>query len=65
MTDKRSVAIVLGATLGVAAVATAVGVYVWRHQEPAVRNINDVFDEARKTLDKLGKAVETLRASEV
>lgn len=63
MADKRSIAIVLGASLGVAAVATAVGFYVSRHHEPAVRSINEVFDEARRTLEKLDKAVESLRTS--
>lgn len=63
MADKRSIAIVVGACLGVAAVATAVGVYVSRRNHPMVRNVNDVFDEARRTLDKLDKAVETIRAT--
>lgn len=61
MTDKKSVAIILGAALGVAAVATAVGFYYKNHHEPAVRDVNEVFDEARRTLQKLDKAVEALR----
>lgn len=59
--DRKTLAIILGAVLGVTAVATAVGVYVCHHQEPAIRDVNEVFDEARRTLHKLDRAVETLR----
>ena len=63
MTDKRSLAIILGATVGVAAVAAAVGVYMHRHSEPSARDINDVFEQARKTVKKLDEAVDALRHS--
>ena len=63
MSDKKTVAIVLGATVGVAAVATAVGVYLARHAEPLVVDVNDVFEKARQTVRKLDDAVDNLRKS--
>ncbi|MCE5323829.1 hypothetical protein LLG46_11015 [bacterium] len=63
MSDKKTIAIVLGTIVGVAAVATAVGVYVSNHNEPEMRNINDVFEKAKQTVRKLDEAVENLRKS--
>ncbi|MHB9035367.1 MAG: hypothetical protein ACYC64_01780 [Armatimonadota bacterium] len=63
MNDRKTLAIVLGAAVGAAAVATTVGVYVSRHHEPAVRDVNDVFEKAKLTVRKLDEAVENLRKS--
>ena len=63
MSDRKTVAIILGATLGVAAVTTAVGMYISKHAEPVVENVNDVFERARQTVRKLDEAVDTLRKS--
>lgn len=63
VSDKKTIAIVLGTIVGVAAVATAVGVYVSNHNEPEMRNINDVFEKAKQTVRKLDEAVENLRKS--
>ena len=63
MSDRKTVAIILGATLGVAAVTTAVGMYICKHAEPVVENVNDVFERARQTVQKLDEAVDTLRKS--
>ena len=61
MADKRSIAIILGATIGIAAVAAAIGVYAWRHGEPEEKDVNDIFDRARRTVEDLGKTLEALR----
>lgn len=65
MSDRKTMAIIIGATIGVAAVAAAVGLYVNKHSysEPAVQDVNDVFEKARQTIKKLDEAVETLRKS--
>ena len=65
MSDRKTAAIILGATIGVAVVATSVGIYVTRHSEsqPAVQDVNDVFEKARQTVKKLDEAVDTLRKS--
>ena len=63
MSDRKTLAIILGATLGVAAVATAVGVYITRQAEPVVEDVNHVFERARQTVRKLDEAVDTLRRS--
>ena len=61
MADKRSIAIILGATIGVAAVAAALGVYAWRHDTPDEQDVNDILDKARRAVDNLSKTVEALR----
>jgi len=63
VSDRKTLAIILGATVGVAAVATAVGVYISKHAEPVVENVNDVFEKARQTVRKLDEAVDSLRKS--
>lgn len=63
MSDRKTLAIILGATVGVAAVATAVGVYICKHTEPIVEDVNDVFERARQTVRKLDEAVDGLRKS--
>ena len=65
MSDRKTTAIILGATVGVAAVAAVVGIYVSRHSEsePPVEDVNDVFEKARQTVKKLDEAVDTLRKS--
>lgn len=63
MSDRKTVAIVLGATVGVAAVATAVGVYLAKHTEPVVEDVNEIFERARQTVHKLDEAVNHLRKS--
>ena len=63
MSDRKTVAIILGATLGVAAVATAVGMYISKQAEPVVEDVNQVFENARRTVRQLDEAVDTLRKS--
>lgn len=63
MSERKTVAIVLGATLGIAAVATAVGVYMTKQAEPVVEDVNQVFERARQTVRQLDEAVDTLRKS--
>lgn len=65
MSDRKTMAIILGATVGLAAVATAVGIYVSRQSEsePAAQDVNDVFEKARLTVKKLDEAVDALRKS--
>lgn len=65
MSDRKTVAIVLGATVGIAAVATAVGLYVSKSAEPIVQDVNEVFEKARKTVRQLDEAVDSLRKSAV
>ena len=61
--DRKSIAIALGVAVGVASVAAALAVYSSRHREPAARDINEVFDQARQTVRKLDEALEMLRRS--
>lgn len=62
MSDKKTLAVVLGTVVGVAAVAAAIGVYVARQDnDPAAMNVNDVFEKARKTVARLDEAVEMLK----
>jgi len=63
VSDKKTVAIVLGAAVGVAAIAATVAIYSNKHREPAERDVNDIFDEARRTVRKLDEAVDMLRSS--
>jgi hypothetical protein len=65
VSDRKTMAIILGATIGVAAVATAVGIYLSRHSEsePVIQDVNDVFERARQTVKKLDEAVNALRKS--
>lgn len=65
MSDKKSAAIFLGAAVGVAAIAATVAIYSYKHRSPAERDINDIFDEARRTVRKLDEAVDLLRGSAV
>ena len=67
MSDRKTMAIVLGATVGIAAVAAAVGVYVSKHgtSEPEIKDVNNVFEKARQTVKKLDIAVDTLKKSSV
>lgn len=64
MSDKKSLAIILGTVVGVAAVAAAVSVYVSHHREPAVKDVSDVLEQARQTVQKLDKAVDMLHQAE-
>lgn len=61
--DKKTIAIILGIGVGIVAVATAVGVYVNRQTEPVVKDVNEIFEQARRTVRKLDDAVDTLRKS--
>lgn len=63
MSDKKTLAIVLGTAVGVAAVAATVGVYVSRHHEQTTYNVNDIFEKAKSTVRKLDEAIENLRKS--
>lgn len=64
MSDKKSLAIILGTVVGVAAVAAAVSVYVSHHREPVVKDVSDVLEQARQTVQKLNAAVNTLHQAE-
>lgn len=63
MSDRKTVAIILGTTVGIAAVAAAVGLYVSKRAEPIVEDVNDVFNRARQTVQRLDEAVDSLRKS--
>jgi hypothetical protein len=65
LSDRKTLAIILGVTVGVAAVATAVGVYINKKSEPIVEDVNDIFDKARNTVRRLNEAVDGLRKSAV
>ena len=61
--DKRSMAIIIGAAVGLAVVAATAAIYVSRHHEQDVRDINVIVDQARETVKQLDQAVEVLRKS--
>ena len=63
MNDRKTLAIAIGAAVGVAAVTAAVLACAHKHQEPATRSINEIVDQARQTVRKLDEAVEMLRKS--
>ncbi len=62
MSDNRSIAVILGAVVGIGA-AVAVGLCLCRCHEPAVRDVNEIFDQARRTVQELDEAIEALRNS--
>lgn len=65
MNDKKSLAIILGTAVGIAAVAATVSIYVAKNREntqPA--DIDDIFEAAHRTVQKLDEAVEMLRNAE-
>ena len=61
--DRRSLAIIIGVAVGIAAVAATTAIYVSRHHEQDVRDINEIVDQARETVRQLDLAVEVLRKS--
>lgn len=64
MNDRKSLAIVLGALVGVAAVGLAVGCYRSHHcREESSQSVGEIVDAAKKTVRKLDEAVEILRRS--
>ncbi len=63
MTDRRTLALTLGAAVGVAAVTAAVIAYTRCHREALPRDINEIVDRARQTVRKLDEAVDQLRKS--
>ncbi len=63
MADKKSIAIVLGTAVGIAAVA-AVGIYFIQNRETAVSDVNEIFEKARNTVKKLDEALEALKKTE-
>ncbi|MCL5103334.1 MAG: hypothetical protein M1133_04375 [Armatimonadetes bacterium] len=63
MSDRKSLAIVLGAFVGAAAVTATVVYYKSHHHEEAARSVNEIFDRARQTVRKLDEAVDILRKS--
>ncbi len=62
MSDNKSIAVILGTVVGIAA-AAAVALYVCRCHEPAVKDVNEIFDEARRTVQELHRNIEALRRS--
>lgn len=63
MNDRKTLAIAIGAAVGVAAVTAAVLAYAHKHREPVTRSISEIVDEARQTVRKLDEAVDILRRS--
>lgn len=64
MSDKRSIAIALGTAVGIATVAACVGLYVTKHNhEVEPKDVDDVLEQARRTVKKLNEAVDLLRHS--
>lgn len=67
MADKKTLAIILGTAIGAAAVATAVSIHMHKccnNEEPMIRDVNDVFEQARKTVQKLDDALSLLKQSD-
>ena len=62
MSDNKSIAVILGTIVGIAA-AAAVGLYVCRCRETVVKDVNEIFDEARRTVQELHRNIENLRKS--
>jgi hypothetical protein len=64
--DNKSLAIILGAAVGVAAVATTVSIYVARHRDHETQpvDVNEIFQAARLTVKRLDEAVDMLRKAE-
>lgn len=64
VSDRKSIAIAIGTAVGIAAVATVVGLYVAKNQDNSKTvDVNDVFEQAKLTVKKLNDAVEFLRKS--
>jgi hypothetical protein len=61
--DRKTLAIAIGAAVGVVAVTATVFACAHKHREPATRSINEIVDQARQTVRKLDEAVEMLRKS--
>lgn len=62
--DRKSLAIMLGTAVGIAAVAATATVYVSNHREEAkAADVNQVVEQARETVRKLDEALELLRRS--
>ena len=62
MKDGKLLAILLGTVAGVALVTACVGVYM-NNQSDSEVDVNDVFEQARKTVKKLDDAVEAIKSS--
>ena len=62
MSDNKSIAVILGTLVGVG-VAVGVGTYVRRCHEPVVKDVNEIFDQARRTVNELDRTIESLRES--
>ena len=62
MSSNKSIAVILGTAVGIAAVVAVIGICASRQNAPAV-NVNDIFDHARRTVQDLDNAIETLRQS--
>ena len=62
MSDNKSIAVILGTVVGIGA-AAVVGLCLCRCHEPAVRDVNEIFDQARRTVHELDRTIETLRKS--
>ena len=66
MNDRKSLAIILGTAVGIAAVATTVSIYVARNRQEtsSPADLDDIFEAAHKTVQKLDEAVDMLRKAE-
>lgn len=63
--DNKNVAMILGIGLGVVAVTAAIGAYSCKHRHPKVREVGEIVDDAKHTVEKLNEAVEMLRKCKV
>jgi len=64
VSDRKSIAIALGTAVGIATVAVCIGLYVSKHNgEVEPKDVDDVLEEARRTVKKLDEAVDLLRKS--
>jgi len=59
---NKSAAIVLGTAVGLGAVAAAVVIYASMQDDESERDVTNVLEAARRTIQKLDEAVESLRS---
>ncbi|OFX14783.1 MAG: hypothetical protein A2Z18_06875 [Armatimonadetes bacterium RBG_16_58_9] len=62
MSDNKSLAVILGTIVGVG-VALTIGTYLCRCHEPVVQDVNEIFDQARRTVRELDRTIDALRES--
>ncbi len=60
--DRKSAAIVVGASVGAAAVAI-IGYELWRSSHPHALSVNEAVEKARDTVRQLNDALDAVRGS--